>query len=126
MKGIMDLDWNAGVRQIVSGFPWSGFAPGLTRSLARDLISFRRVSVFSFTRSYLHKHSKVFGTQDPERRETGTRTDHGSPGPTDLLQVLNRLRTRDEIRFTLKKVETIQDKVFLLTQVSSSLHYTGR
>ncbi|KAF9652905.1 P-loop containing nucleoside triphosphate hydrolase protein, partial [Thelephora ganbajun] len=30
--------------------------------------------------------------------------------------VLNRLRTQDEIRFTLKKVETIQDKVFLLIQ----------
>jgi len=42
------------------------------------------------------------------------------------LQVLNRLRTQDEIRFMLKKVETIQDKVFLLIQVGPLAHYNRR
>ena len=45
--------------------------------------------------------------------------------PVDPSQVLNRLRTHDEVRFTLKKVETIQDKVFLLIQVSLLTSYTG-
>jgi hypothetical protein len=45
--------------------------------------------------------------------------------PADPLQALNLLRTQDEVRFTLKKVETIQDKVFLLIQVSPLTYYTG-
>ena len=51
---------------------------------------------------------------------------HRSSNPTEPLQALNLLRTREEIRFTLKKVETVQDKVFLLIQVSLLVHYTGR
>lgn len=45
--------------------------------------------------------------------------------PADPIQVLNRLRTRDEIRFALKKVETIQDKVFLLIQVGPLTLFVG-
>lgn len=39
---------------------------------------------------------------------------------TELLQVYNKLRRHNDIRFEVKKVEKTSDKVFLLIQVGSS------
>jgi len=47
MKAIMALDWNGGVRQIVSDSMWANFTSSLMVLLVRGLVSFRRVSVFS-------------------------------------------------------------------------------
>jgi len=71
MKAIMNFDWNGGVRQIVSGFLWTKPTPSLMKPLAGDPVNFRRVSIFSFVQSWFHNRPKVFGAQDPERREAG-------------------------------------------------------
>jgi hypothetical protein len=52
MKTIMDLDRDAGVRQIVSVFLWANLTTSLTKTLAGGLVSFRRVSIFFRSSNY--------------------------------------------------------------------------